>query len=150
MGTQQAPVGDRAVKKTLSFVEKIFGPYHPRDFAVRLWDGTTWDPEQDQPARFTLVLHHPESLRKMFWPPGELALAEAYIHDDFDIEGDIESVFELGDYFEERSGNFRNIQMLADLFRLPPSPIHQANRTAAFLKGSPHSKKRDRQAVNRH
>jgi cyclopropane-fatty-acyl-phospholipid synthase len=150
MGTQQAPVGDRAVKKTLSFVEKLFGPYHPRDFAVRLWDGTTWDPEQDQPARFTLVLHHPESLRKMFWPPGELALAEAYIHDDFDIEGDIESVFLLGDYFEERSGNFRNIQLLADLFRLPPSPIHQANRTTAFLKGSPHSRKRDRQAVTRH
>ena len=150
MGTQQAPVGDRAVKKTLSFVEHIFGPYQPRDFAVRLWDGTTWGPEEDQPARFTLVLHHPDSLKKMFWPPGELTLAEAYIHDDFDIEGDIESVFSLGDYFEERSGNFRNIQLLADLFRLPPSPIHQANRTAAFFKGSPHSRKRDRQAVTRH
>jgi cyclopropane-fatty-acyl-phospholipid synthase len=150
MRTQQAPVGDRTVKRTLSFVENIFGPYHPRNFAVRLWDGTTWDPEEDQPARFTLVLHHPDSLRKMFWPPGELTLAEAYIHDDFDIEGDIESVFSLGDYFEERSGNLQNIRRLADLFRLPASPIHQAHRTAAFLKGSLHSRRRDRQAVTRH
>ena len=110
MRTQQAPVGDRAVKKTLSFVENIFGPYQPRDFTVRLWDGTAWGLEEGRPARFTLVLHHPDSLRKMFWPPGELTLAEAYIHNDFDIEGDIESVFPLGDYFEERSGNFRNIR----------------------------------------
>lgn len=150
MITQQATAGDPVVKQTLSFVENLFGPYRPRNFAVRLWDGTTWGPERGQPARFTLVLHHPDSLRKMFWPPGELTLAEAYIHDDFDIEGDIESVFPLSDYFEERSGNFRNIQLLADLFRLPASPIHQANRTAAFLKGTPHSRKRDRQAVTYH
>ena len=113
MHTQEAPVSDRAVKKTLSSVQNIFGPYHPRNFAVRLWDGTTWDPEHGRPARFTLVLRHPDSLKKMFWPPGELTLAEAYIHDDFDIEGDIESVFLLADHLEERSGNFRNIQLLA-------------------------------------
>lgn len=29
----------------------------------------------------------------MFWPPGEISLSEAYIHDDFDIEGEIEAVF---------------------------------------------------------
>jgi cyclopropane-fatty-acyl-phospholipid synthase len=150
MRAQEAPVSDRVVKKTLSSVQNIFGSCHPRNFAVRLWDGTTWDPEEDRPARFTLVLHHPDSLKKMFWPPGELTLAEAYIHNDFDIEGDIESVFPLGDHLEERSGNFRNIRMLADLFRLPPGPIHQENRAAAFLKGSPHSRKRDRQAVTRH
>jgi cyclopropane-fatty-acyl-phospholipid synthase len=150
MHTQQAHVGDSVVKKTLSSVDHIFGSYRPRDFAVRLWDGTAWGPEPGQPARFTLVLHHPESLKKMFWPPGELTLAEAYIHDDFDIEGDIESVFPLGDYFEERSGNIRNIRLLADLFRLPAGPFLQANRAASFLRGSPHSKKRDRQAVTYH
>ncbi|HET6490251.1 MAG TPA: cyclopropane-fatty-acyl-phospholipid synthase family protein [Syntrophales bacterium] len=150
MRTQQERVGDSVVKKALSSVDHIFGSYRPRDFAVRLWDGTTWGPETGQPARFTLVLHHPDSLKKMFWPPGELTLAEAYIHDDFDIEGDIESVFPLGDYFEERSGNIRNIRLLADLFHLPAAPFLQANRAASFLKGTPHSKKRDWQAVTYH
>jgi cyclopropane-fatty-acyl-phospholipid synthase len=149
MRTQQAYAGNRVVKKTLSFVESIFGSYQPRNFAVRLWDGTTWGPEQGHPARFTLVLHHPDSLRKMFWPPGELTLAEAYIHDDFDIEGDVESVFPLGDYFEEHSGNLRNLRLLADLFRMP-IPSLQTGRTSALLKGAVHSKARDRQAVTYH
>jgi cyclopropane-fatty-acyl-phospholipid synthase len=150
MSTQQATVQDHAVNKTLSFVQELFGPYQPGNFAVRLWDGTTWGPDRGQPARFTLALHHPDSLKKMFWPPGELSLAEAYIRNDFDIQGDIESVFPLGDYFEERHGNLRNLRLLADLFRLPANSSSQADRTAAHLKGSPHSRARDRQAVTYH
>ena len=71
--------GDRAIRKSLSFLDSLLGEYHPRDFAVRLWDGTVKDAEPGQPARFTLVLKHPGALRTMFWPPGEISLAEAYI-----------------------------------------------------------------------
>jgi len=149
MSMQEATVRDLTINRCLTFVQHLFGSYRPRDFAVRFWDGTTWGPEHGQPARFTIVLHHPDSLKKMFWPPGELTLAEAYIHDDFDIEGDIESVFPLGEYFEEQNGNLHNLRLLADLFRLPRSSI-RADRTAAFLKGIPHSRERDRQAVTYH
>jgi len=50
-------------------------------FAVRLWEGTTWqaEPSSGEPPRFTLVLQHPGALRKMFLPPSELNLGEAYI-----------------------------------------------------------------------
>ena len=34
------------------------------------------------------------ALRAMFSSPSELTLGEAYVHDDFDIEGDIEAVFD--------------------------------------------------------
>ena len=67
----------------------MLGDYYPRDFAVRLWDGTAWESEADRPVSFTLVLNPPGALRSMFWPPGELALAEAYLYGDFDIEGEI-------------------------------------------------------------
>jgi cyclopropane-fatty-acyl-phospholipid synthase len=150
MSTQQATAGDRAVRQSLSFIENIFGPYRPGNFSVRLWDETAWGPEKGQPARFTLVLHHQDSLKKMFWPPGELTLAEAYIHNDFDIEGDIESVFPLGDYFEERNWNLREICRMADMFRLPTNLAPGAGRGASLFKGIPHSKERDRQAVTYH
>ena len=54
------------IKASLAFLENLIGDYHPRDFAVRLWEGTTWDSEPGQPARFTLVLKHPGALRSMF------------------------------------------------------------------------------------
>ncbi|MDQ5829361.1 MAG: class I SAM-dependent methyltransferase, partial [Actinomycetota bacterium] len=90
------------IKASLAFLENLLGDYRPRDFAVRLWDGTTWDSEPGQPARFALVLKHPGALRSMFWPPGEISLAEAYIYGDFDIEGGIEDVFGLADHLLTR------------------------------------------------
>ncbi|HLM82363.1 MAG TPA: hypothetical protein VK302_17290, partial [Terriglobales bacterium] len=85
------------------FLDALLADYSRRDFQVRLWDGTTWGAET-QP-RFTLVLKHPGALRAMFLSPSELALGEAYIDDDYDIEGDIEAAFDLADYFlgQERS-----------------------------------------------
>jgi cyclopropane-fatty-acyl-phospholipid synthase len=149
MRTEQATVIDQAVKKSMSFVQSVFGAYRPRNFAVRFWDGTTWGPEPGQPARFTLVLRHPESLKKMFWPPGELTLSEAYLHDDFDIEGDVESVFSLGDYLLEEHVNLRNLRQVTGLFRSLAGPA-RAREAAGFLKGALHSKERDRQAVTYH
>jgi cyclopropane-fatty-acyl-phospholipid synthase len=93
MPDRVSKIEDRTVQTSLSFLKGLLGDYHPREFAVRLWDGTMWEAEPGWPARFTLVLQHPGALRIMFWPPGELALAEAYVHGDFDIEGRIEDVF---------------------------------------------------------
>lgn len=69
-----------------------------RPFAVRLPDGSTigTQPAGQEPA-FTLVLKRPESLRRMFLPPSELAMGEGYIFDDFDIEGDIVAAFRFID-----------------------------------------------------
>jgi cyclopropane-fatty-acyl-phospholipid synthase len=84
-------------------LETLLADYPRHDFQVRLWDGTTWGTEQ-QP-RFTLVLKHAGALRAMFLSPSELNLGEAYIYDDFDIEGDIEATFDSADYLlgQERS-----------------------------------------------
>src|SRR5215211_8373796 len=105
MPDRGSKVYDRALQTSMNFLEDVLGDYHPRDFAVRLWDGTAWEPEAGWPARFTLVLKLPGALRSMFWPPGELALAEAYVHDDFDIEGPIEDVFSLADHLLDRRRN---------------------------------------------
>jgi len=38
----------------------------------------------------------------MFLPGDELSLAEAYLYNDFDIEGDIETIFPVADRLSER------------------------------------------------
>jgi len=48
---------ERVKETSLAILDEVFANYPARDFAVRLWDGTTW-PEADglSPA-FTLVLN---------------------------------------------------------------------------------------------
>jgi cyclopropane-fatty-acyl-phospholipid synthase len=132
-------------------LENLLADYPKRNFQVRLWDGRTWG--LDQHPRFTLVLKHPGALRDMFFLPSELTLGEAYIFDDFDIEGDIEAALNLADYLLEQSdrrGVLQNLHLPTLLQNLAGN--RQTNRAhrAATLHGSVHSKKRDCQAVRYH
>ena len=92
-----APPGDaRALAAAREALAILFGPAERRRFAVRLWDGSVDGPARDA-ARFTLVVRHAAALRRAFLPPSELALVEAYLHDDLDVEGDLEAAGTLGD-----------------------------------------------------
>lgn len=149
--TAPIPAEDPFVQTSLSFLNLLFGDVHPRDFQVRLWDGTTWGPEPGQPARFTIVLKHPGALRAMFWPPEELTMAEAYIYDDFDIEGDIESVFRLADPLLAKSWTVAEKAALGRLLlKLPDTRQPRLGRQAARVRGRRHSKARDQQAISYH
>jgi cyclopropane-fatty-acyl-phospholipid synthase len=56
-------------------------------FALRFWDGTVEGPKASFEPGFTLVLRRPGVLRRMLLAPADLALGEAYLHGDFDVEG---------------------------------------------------------------
>jgi len=87
----------------------------------------------------------------MFLPPSELALGEAYIYNDFDIEGDIEAVFELGDAILSRKwGKVEQLRYGARLLSLPKGNMASSGTQAAQQKGTLHSKERDRQAIVYH
>ena len=142
---------DQAVQTTLSLLQDFFGSTPQPSFAVRLWEGTVWksQPESDEPPRFTLVLQHPGALRSMFLPPSELNLGEAYIYNDFDIEGDIEAIFPLGDQvMDERWGKMAQVRYGKRLLSLPRTG--QPRPDVAKMRGTRHSKERDKQAVTYH
>ncbi len=130
-------------------LETLLADYPRRDFQVRLWDGTTWGTEK-QP-RFTLVLKHAGALRTMFLAPSELKLGEAYVYDDFNIEGDIEAAFDLADYLlgQERS-LWKSSDLNERLQKLPANDRPRAGPHPIKLWGSVHSKDRDQQAVTYH
>jgi len=141
--------GETPTVVSAEFLDALLAEYPRRDFQVRLWDGTIWGAER-QP-RFTLVLKHPGALRAMFLSPSELALGEAYIDDDYDIEGDIEAAFDLADYLlgQERS-LWQSIDLAARLQRLPRSDSRRTGLDPTRFPGPVHSKDRDRQAVRYH
>ena len=149
---RKAKNGDREVRVVLRFLQDLLGDYRPRDFAVRLWDGTVWGAEAGPPERVALIISHPGARRRMFWPPTEIALAEAYVDDGFDIEGRIEAVFGLVDHLltGRRRGAIERLRFGARLLALPSGKRPRTGRRTARLRGLKHSKARDRQAVAYH
>jgi len=143
---------DRAVTDTLAFLSVLLEDI-PRDFAVRLWNGYLSPPEPGRDARFTLVINNPGALWRALVPPGDLAMGEAYIYDDIDIEGDIYGVFELADRIQAKLKSPQTLSRLAfallQLRKYREDGKSPGNR-AARLKGIKHSKARDRQAISYH
>src|ERR1700687_4799914 len=144
MRTSAVKTTNSALSTTLSLLQDILGSSPRRDFAVRLWDGTIWRPQPagvgDEAVRFTIVLQHAGALRKMFLPPNELTLGEAYIYNDFDIEGDIEGVFFLADQFlEGRWGKVEQLRYGKRLLSLPNTGQTRPGDTAETMRGARHS-----------
>ncbi len=148
--TTPLPASAETAEATLAFFRGLLAD-HPRDFAVRLWDGTVWKPDAGREARFTIVLRHPSAARAMFWPPGELTLSEAYLCDDFDVEGDLEAVFPIADGLLGReTGLAERLRRMRRLLGLPSERRSRVGRERAHLRGRRSSLERDRQAIAYH
>jgi cyclopropane-fatty-acyl-phospholipid synthase len=148
-GLQVEVCPETRISQTL--LESIANHFEPRDFAVRFWDGSTWIPEPGQSARFTLILQHPGALRRMFWPPYGTPLAEAYIYDDFDIEGDMYSFFVFVKHLLARHWSVaERLQLAKQLLSLPSVHGRQDGHRAARLRGKKRTLERDRQAISYH
>lgn len=142
----------RAIETTRAVLARLFERDGKRDFAVRLWDGQTLPAAGGFTPRFTLVLTHPGALRRMFFPPGELSLGEAYLRGDFDVEGDMIAAAGLGAALEQLSpGDW--LQAARQVLSLPvsdPPQVYAAGRQRVKLRGVTHSRARDRAAVTYH
>jgi cyclopropane-fatty-acyl-phospholipid synthase len=141
-------IADRDARRTAALLEIIFPP--PRRFGIRLWDGTELAHEGQPP--FQLVLNHAGALRRMFRPPIELSLGEAFIWKDFEIEGDIFAAFPLMDEIARRefaSGEL--LQLGLGLLEMPTSgPERTHGRGPVHARGAVHSRERDRQVIQYH
>jgi cyclopropane-fatty-acyl-phospholipid synthase len=149
--SRRAEARDAAVEASQNFLNSLFAGYRPRDFAVRFWNGSTWEADTE-PPRFTLVLKHPGTLRAMFWPPNELSVAEAYLNDDYDIEGDIEACLPVADYLliDRPSRPMARLKEANSLVQLPTSPRTRPGRGPARLRGGRRSLERARRAISYH
>jgi cyclopropane-fatty-acyl-phospholipid synthase len=143
-----------AVRLARSAAALLFGPATSRTFAVRYWDGSVEPPAPGCEPRFTLVLRSPGSLRRMLLPPSELALAEAYVRGDFEVEGDMEAATATADTLRSRLTSARGVLALfPNLLLLPTdhAPARTVRRHPSLQQlGRRHSRRRDRAAVRSH
>lgn len=142
-----------------SILRDLFGPPEDREIAIRLWDGTLETPAPARVPRCTIILRRPGALRRMLLPPSELALGEAYLTDDFDVEGEMEAALRLGEALAGRIASPRLLASLVARLRLlpaddlPPSalPLGAARgRPALAGLGARHTRRRDAAAVRYH
>lgn len=140
---------DSASTATRDLLNDLFRECPLQHVAFRLPDGSAWPDEQPRPA--CVVLKHAGALRSMLAAGNARGLAEAYLRDDFDIEGDVEQAIEVALALEHRPHNWlSSLTTYGRLMRLPPAPPAQEKHRAAALRGTPHSIHRDRQAVSFH
>ena len=133
-----------------NFLDRVFPP--PRRFAIRLWNGALMRAEGA--PEFTLVIRDAGSLRRMFQPPVELSLGEAYLRREFDIEGDLPNAFQLMHSAREVLSSPGAIAGVASAYRALPRtegatglvPLHPPAR----LSGEIHSQARDQAAIQYH
>ncbi|MDQ6634143.1 MAG: class I SAM-dependent methyltransferase [Gemmatimonadota bacterium] len=161
--TEAPPAADRvrggaapALRHARAAIDALFGAPSTRLFAVRYWDGSV--EHGTDAAPYTLCINRQGSLRRMLLPPNELAIVEAYISGDVDIEGDLEAAVSLGDAINERLRSPRTLYSLVrHLLALPtrePAPqaeVHAASATRVVAPtGRPHEQTRDRAAIQYH
>lgn len=137
-----------AVAAARDFLTRIIPS--PRPFDIRLWDGTLIP--ADQPARLTLRIDTPGAVKRMFTPPVEYNLAEAYIRGDFEVEGSLIDIFPSARAVMDASRLMRELPKLIPLYvRLPSDPpARDIERGPAQLSGGQHSKDRDKAALQYH
>ena len=146
---------------TLHVLDELI-PYSLTDqVGIRLWDGTTWP--DGKPRRTTITLNHVGSLRSMFLGANEVALGEAYLNNDFDIDGIAEDVFPLANAISLlETSTWKKVHALWEIAHLPgrvDGNVHAYRDThsngrkghhRAQLRGKPHTVQRDKAAVAFH
>ena len=120
-----------------------------RAFDVRFWDGSVL-PAPRQPARATVVLNSAYALDRMLRFPLDRHLGEAYLRGDYDIEGDVGTVTSIGDDLELTPTTLVRLLALLPALRRTGEDAPPPVSITARLEGPPHSRGRDRQAVQHH
>jgi cyclopropane-fatty-acyl-phospholipid synthase len=136
-------------KQALQLLEEMFANI-PDVLGVQLWNGRLWP--DAQPRAATLVLKSPEALAGILSAGTEAGLAEGYLNNDFDLEGDIEAAFECVDVLLGRLKGWRKKWKMAALFWSLPGKSQRriSEDLLPKLRGRPHSPERDRAAVTFH
>src|SRR5262245_391643 len=86
------------IRSAIGLFENLVRGCDTPNIAVRCWDGSVWRLHSDQRPAAMLILRHKESLSRMLRTPIQLSLGEAYIYDDIDIVGPIETFLPLADH----------------------------------------------------
>ena len=134
-----------------SLLRTVLARLGRREFAVELWDGEEWPPEQNVPADFKLIFRTPNGVRSMFSNMSALSFGEAYIYGHLDVQGSLIDVFESGDrLLAIRYPPSERLRLARWLWSIPPPKYPRSGIFSGFVRGFSPSAERIRAAVNYH
>ncbi len=73
----------------------VFRGYQGHPFSIRLWYGWSWCSSPGVAPACTLAPARPKALRSLVLEGSQIALGEAFIHKELEMEGDLFSAFEI-------------------------------------------------------
>jgi cyclopropane-fatty-acyl-phospholipid synthase len=122
--------------------------------AFRIGSGPVHRVGSGEPA-FTLVLRDPSALRRLLLGADSLSLADAYIHDRIDFEGDFFAALALKNHFRALRPSLRDrASLLREALRLPRTTAGAGTADASVDGRNAfrhrHSRNSDRQAIAFH
>lgn len=123
--------------------DTLFEHYEGPAFAVRLWDGWKWfSPGHADPA-CTIVFNTAGALKALVERPSEITLGMAYLKKEIEVEGDLFSVFDVGEHIFAcpRSQRQRVLEITSGIF---------FGLGQWWKQGATHSEERDRSAISYH
>lgn len=132
-----------AEPQRLRILNAFFADYSGPPFAIRLWNNWQWSSSPAEKPVCTIVVQNPHTLGLLFSGANEIALGEAFIHDDLDVEGDIFSVFSIGEYLLSRP-----ISLRRKIFEGTARTYFEIGQR--IRHGARHSMSRDRASIAYH
>lgn len=140
----------RGFDSSFAFIKELFKAAGTQSFAIRLWTGATLRSQTITKPEFTIVLKHPGALRRMFAHATEVNMGEAYVFDDYDVEGDMEAAVRFGTHLMSLDAGVVAGLRLRMLIEELPSGGPPRKLRSPHLKGHLHSRERDRAAIRYH
>lgn len=125
----------------IKVLDKLFLGYAGPAFAIRS-PFRIWHSVPSRPPIFSLVVRSPETFDKLM-QPSEIALGEAFVSGELDVEGDIFSAFDVAEWLLNREPGLGN-RILAEAYR---ACFVLASR---LTRGRKHSRQRDAASIARH
>jgi cyclopropane-fatty-acyl-phospholipid synthase len=129
-------------KRLSKHLAGLFSRYGGPGFSIRLWDGWQWNCTQGR-AACTLAINSPDALASLAVGADEVALGEAFIRKELDIEGDLFSAFSIAEYLMAQPQSLGR--------RVAESVLSGAVNLKRWMNHGPkHSKNRDLASISYH
>ncbi|HVT97393.1 MAG TPA: cyclopropane-fatty-acyl-phospholipid synthase family protein [Acidobacteriaceae bacterium] len=139
---QESSRAESAHTHLAAVLSSLFRDYDGPPFAVRLWDGWCWLSTASKPPACTLCLANAGALHSLL-EASQLAVGEAFLHKDIDVEGDLFSAFAPAEHMLSHPAPLRE-RLLRRLTR------GAASLTESLRHGPKYSERRDQDSIAYH
>ncbi|HED15064.1 MAG TPA: hypothetical protein ENI62_15695, partial [Gammaproteobacteria bacterium] len=113
---------------------------------VKLWDGELVVGHSDAPC--TVIFNQPSVLRQLVLYRNIVHLAEDYLAEKVDIEGDVEYLFDLVSYMQDLALSWSTrLRLLRQAFRLPR---HRREKSAQAIRAGNAQRRNTKQSIAYH